>query len=92
MTSYQIKKYSFNQAKKLNVKIYPSTNPSKKIDIYKDDIFITSIGSISYCDYPTYLELEGKKYADERRRLYHLRHKKDNIIGTKGWYALNILW
>ncbi len=91
MTSYQIKKYSFNQAKKLNVKIYPSTNPSKKIDIYKDDIFITSIGSISYSDYPTYLEL-NKKYADERRRLYHLRHKKDNIIGTKGWYALNILW
>ena len=92
MNSYQIKKYSFNQAKKLNVKIYPSTNPNKKIDIYKDDIFIMSIGSISYFDYPTYLELEGKKYADERRRLYHLRHKKDNIIGTKGWYALNILW
>ena len=92
MTSYQIKKYSFNQAKKLNVKIYPSTKPNKKIDIYKDDIFITSIGSISYSDYPTYLELEGKNYADERRRLYHLRHKKDNIIGTKGWYALNILW
>ena len=60
MNSYQIKKYSFNQAKKLNVKIYPSTNPNKKIDIYKDDIFITLIGSILYSDYPTYLELEGK--------------------------------
>ena len=43
-------------------------------------------------DYPSYIETEGKKYADERRRLYHLRHSKDNIKGTKGWYALNILW
>ena len=89
---YDIKKYSYDQAQKLNVSIYPSTKPNKKIDVYKDSVLIASIGLIPYYDYPTYLELEGKKYADEKRRLYHLRHKKDNVVGTKGWYALNILW
>ena len=89
---YNIKRYSYNQAKKLNVSIYPSTKPNKKIDIYKDGIYITSIGAMGMSDYPSYIETEGKTYANERRRLYHLRHSKDNIRGTKGWYALNILW
>ena len=89
---YIIKRYSYNQAKKLNVSIYPSTKPNKKIDIYKDGIYITSIGAMGMSDYPSYIETEGKTYANERRRLYHLRHSKDNIKGTKGWYALNILW
>ena len=89
---YNIKRYSYNQAKKHNESIYPSTKPNKKIDIYNDGIYITSIGYKGMMDYPSYLETEGKKYADERRRLYHLRNSKDNIKGTKGWYALNILW
>jgi hypothetical protein len=92
MKPYHIKRYSYNQAKKLHVSIYPSTKPNKKIDVYKDGIYITSIGYKGMMDYPSYIETEGKKYADERRRLYHLRHSKDNIKGTKGWYALNLLW
>jgi hypothetical protein len=50
------------------------------------------MGEKGAMDYPSYIINDGKKYADERRRLYHIRHKKDNKIGTKGWYALNILW
>ena len=88
---YKIKKYSYDQAKKLNVDIKPSTKKNKKIDIYKDDILICSIGDIRYSDYPTYLE-ENKEIAERRRMLYHQRHKKDNIINTKGYYALNLLW
>ena len=57
---YKIKRYSYNQAKKLNVSIYPSTKPNKKIDIYKDDVYITSIGAMGMSDYPSYLESEGK--------------------------------
>ena len=92
MKSYNIKQYSYNQAKKLNVSIYPSKKPNKKIDVYKDGIYVTSIGYKGMMDYPSYLQTEGKKYADERRRLYHLRHSKDNVHGTTGWYALKILW
>jgi hypothetical protein len=92
MKPYHIKRYSYNQAKKLHVSIYPSSKPNKKINVYKDGIYITSIGAQGMMDYPSYMEIDGKKYADERRRLYHLRHSKDNIKGTKGWYALNLLW
>ena len=89
---YKIKKYSKDQANKLGVEIKPSTNPKKKIDVYKDNKKIASIGSILYKDYPTYL-IEDKKLAEERRRLYRIRHKKDlNKPNSNGFYANKILW
>jgi len=56
----------------------------------KDNNFICSIGDSRYSDYPTFLEID-KDLALERRRLYHLRHRKENIEGTKGYYSLKIL-
>ena len=88
---YIIKKYSYDQAKKLGVEIKPSKTKNKKIDVFKGDVFICSIGDSRYKDYPTYLEI-NKEMADKRRMLYHQRHKKENIEGTKGYYALKILW
>ncbi len=87
---YQIKKYSFDQAKKLGVEIKPSQNPKKKIDVIKNNKVISSIGDINYKDYPTYLE-ENKKIAEERRKLYKIRHKKDLKSGN-GYWANKILW
>jgi hypothetical protein len=44
-------------------------------------------------DYPHYLKYFGKKIADERKRLYKIRHKKDRMIkGTAGYYADKLLW
>ena len=64
----------------------------KKIDVYKGYVFICSKGDIRYSDNPTYLEV-NKELAENRRMLYHKRNKKDNNIkGTRGYYALNILW
>ena len=88
---YVIKKYSYDQAKALGVTIKPSTFKNKKIDVYKDNNFICSIGDSRFYDFPSYLEID-KDLALERRRLYHIRHKKDNVEGTKGWYSLKILW
>ena len=88
---YNIKKYSFGEAKKLVVEIKPSKIKNKKIDVFKGDVFICSIGDSRYNDYPTYLEI-NKELAEKRRMLYHQRHKKENIEGTKGYYALKILW
>ena len=45
--SYKITNYSYNQAKKLNVEIKPSTNKKKKIDVFKDNKKIASIGAIT---------------------------------------------
>ena len=90
---YDIQPYSFNQAKKLNVEIKPSTNKKKKIDVFKDNKKLYSIGAIGYKDYPNYIKSNGLKVANERRRLYKQRHIKDGSkINTKGFYANNILW
>jgi hypothetical protein len=91
MSSYKILPYSFKEAKKLGVTIAPSKNPRKKIDVYKNGEYICAIGDVNYNDYPTYLE-KDKELAEKRRRLYHMRHTRDDVPNTRGWYALNILW
>ena len=95
MSSYQITPHSFRQAKKLGVTIKPSTDKSKKIDVFdKTGKKLVSVGAVGYKDYGTYLKLDGKKKADERRRLYRIRHAKDNNKSKfpRGYYAFNILW
>ena len=89
---YKIKQYSKDKAKQLGVQIKPSTNSKKKIDVFKEGIKIASIGDIKYNDYPTYLK-ENKQLAEERRRLYKIRHKNDlNKLNSNGYYANRILW
>lgn len=87
---YEITKYSHEQAKKLGVTIRPSTNKKKKIDVFKGNDKVASIGAIGYSDYPTYIKTKGQEYANERRRLYKQRHSKDT--GLAGLYASKILW
>ena len=39
------------------------------------------------------VKTKGKAYADERRRLYKIRHSKDrNVRGSDGFYADKLLW
>lgn len=87
---YEIQPYSFKKAKDLGVKIKPSTKKGKKIDVFKNDKLVTSIGASGMGDYPTYLKNEGKAFADERKRLYNIRHSKNT--GVAGKYASGILW
>lgn len=91
---YQIQPYSHSQASKLGVKIASSKNESKKIDVYDwNGNFICSVGAKGYSDYPTYLKTRGKAYADNRRRLYKIRHQNDrHKVGLAGYYADKLLW
>ena len=91
---YNITDYSYNQAKKLNVKIKPSKKDNYKIDVYDNlNNYLTSIGNKNYNDFPTYIKTEGPEYAKERRRLYRKRHAKDrNVINSRGFFADKILW
>jgi hypothetical protein len=89
----QISLYTISQAKKLNVTVKPSTNKNKKIDVFKDNKKISSIGATGYSDYPTYIKTHLKEYADKRRVLYKLCHEKDrNKVGSNGYYADKLLW
>ena len=88
---YRIKKYSYDQARKLGVFIGSSKTGDFKIDVFDKDLnYITSIGNIQYLDYPSYIETHGLEYAKKRRKLYRLRHKNDKT--GRGFFAMNILW
>ena len=91
---YRITNYTYNQAKKLNVIVKPSYRKGKKIDVFsKDGYLIASIGAKGYYDYPTYVHVFGKEYADKRRKLYKIRHKADRLVkGSAGYYADKLLW
>ena len=90
---YNITNYTKQQAKKLGVNVKPSENKNKKIDVFKDNKKIASIGSKNYKDFPTYMKEEGLEKAKERRKLYKIRHDKDRKIkGSPGWYADKLLW
>ena len=90
---YQITNYTKSKAKKIGVSVKPSTNKKKKIDVFKNDKKIASVGATGYGDYPTFLKKQGKELAEERRRLYKIRHSKDrNKINSNGWYADKLLW
>ena len=86
---YDILPYSYEKAKKLNVIIKSSTNPKKKLDIFKNNKQIASIGAIGYSDYPHFLKEHGTEYANKRRFLYHSRHKGN---GINEYYSKRILW
>lgn len=89
---YQITDYSKQQAAKLGVDIKPSTIKRKKIDVFKNGKKLASIGALGMKDYPTYLK-ENKSLAEERRKLYKIRHAKTSKIkGSPSYFASNILW
>ena len=91
--AYSITNYTRSQAKKLGVVVKPSSVKGKKIDVFKNGEKIASVGALGYSDYPTYMKTKGKAYADERRRLYKIRHAKDrNVKGSDGYYADKLLW
>ena len=92
--NYKISELNFKNAKKLNVTIKPSTRKNKKIDVFdKTGKKLASIGDLRYLDYSMYIKEKGLKYANERRRLYHIRHAKTkNKIGSPSYYSARILW
>ena len=90
---YKITNYTYKQSRKFGVKVKPSKNKTKKIDIYKNGDKIASVGANGMNDYPTYMQKMGTKYAKSRRRLYKMRHEKDrHVKWSNGWFADKLLW
>jgi len=93
---YSITPRSKKIAKENNLTIKPSNDGRHKIDVYKNNKFITAVGALGYGDYPTYLEMEKTKkkpkgYAESRKKLYVIRHEKD-LKTLRGKLANLILW
>jgi hypothetical protein len=90
---YKITDYTKQQAKLIGVDVKPSEKPGKKIDIYKNNKYITSVGDINYGDYPTFIKENGKTYAEEKRKAFHKRFgKRAQQINSNSYYALKLLW
>ena len=90
---YTITPYTYTQAKKLGLVVKPSTNNTKKIDVYKNDKKIASVGANGMNDYPTFMKKRGLSFAKTRRKLYKMRHEKDrHVKWSRGWLADKLLW
>jgi len=90
---YHITKYTYRQAKKLGVKVKPSTVKTKKIDVFRKGEKVASVGARGMNDFPTFAKKYGWDYAKTRRRLYRMRHEKDrHKRGSRGFYADKLLW
>lgn len=92
--SYTIDPQAFKNAEKLGVTIKKSTEKNKKLDVFdKDGEKLATIGDVRYMDYRSYMKMEGKPFADERRRLYRIRHEKTRKVkGSPSYFADKILW
>jgi hypothetical protein len=87
--TYTVTDYTKRKAREIGVQVKPAKNPKKKLDVFRDGERIATIGDSQYGDYPTYLKEKGSTFANERRRLYHLRHTKDTLGET---LARTLLW
>ena len=75
-----------NKGNILGVQVKKSTRKNKKIDIFKDNKKICSIGDLRYEDFNQHNDLE-------RRKRFHQRFKRfKDAEGTCGWFSLNLLW
>lgn len=91
--AYHITEYTLRQAKKYGVTVKPSRVKGKKIDVFKDDKKVASVGALGYNDYPTFMAKYGKEFADKRRRAYKIRHEKDrHVKNSAGYWADKLLW
>lgn len=90
---YSITNYTRKQAKRLGVSVRPSDRPTKKIDVFKGNKKVASVGALGMMDYPTYIQKNGLEFANKRRRLYKIRHTKDRRqVGSPGYFADKLLW
>ena len=76
---YEISPKSYKVAKQYGLQIQSSTKKNKKIDVYKQGEYVASIGDSRFKDFHIYLKEQGEAYANERARLYYLRHKNASL-------------
>ena len=76
---YEISPRTYKIAKQYGIEIEPSAKINKKIDVFKDGKYIASIGDSRYADFHIYVKEQGEAYANERARLYYLRHKNASL-------------
>ena len=90
---YTITEYTLQKAKQMKVTVQLSQQKNKKIDVFKNGVKIATIGDLRFKDFPTYVIENGIEFANKRKGLYYMRHKKDiDKLNSNGFYAAQLLW
>ena len=90
---YTIKPAQRRRAAAIGVTIKPSKVKGKKIDVFKGDKKVASVGSLGMGDFETFKGTKGLEFANKRRKAYKSRHQKTRVkVGTPSYYADKILW
>ena len=90
---YTITNYTKQRAKRLGVTVRKSSNPNKKIDVFKNGKKVSTVGGCGYKDYPTFLREDGKDVANRKRRGFKSRFQRHRTKrGSKAYYADQLLW
>lgn len=74
------------KASRLGVKVKPSTRKGKKLDVFKNNKKVASIGAIGYSDFNIHRDKMRRARYKKRHQKYRLRK------GTPSFYASEILW
>jgi hypothetical protein len=91
--TYQITSRQRANARRIGVKIKPSTVKGKKLDVFKGDKKVASIGAASMMDFDRWKAKEGIEKANARRKAFRSRFAKQRTkVGTPAYYASEILW
>ena len=91
--AYQIKPAQRTRAKAIGTTIKPSKVKGKKLDVFKGDKKVASIGALGMGDYETFKKEKNLEFANKRRKAYKSRHQKTRVkVGTPSYYADKILW
>ena len=91
--SYKISLATKKKAEEMGIEVKSSEKKNKKIDIIKGGKVIASVGDTRYKDYHIYKREDGIAKANERKRLYKIRHQKTRVKkGTPSYYADKLLW
>ena len=90
---YTITDYTLQRAKQMKVTVRLSQKKNKKIDVFKKGVKIATVGDSRYKDFPTYVIENGIEFANNKKMLYYMRHKKNiEKINSNGFYAAKLLW
>jgi hypothetical protein len=91
--TYQITSRQRANARRLGVSIKPSTVKGKKIDVFKGDKKVASIGALGMMDFDKWKAKEGIEKAKKRQKAFKSRFSKQRVkVGTPAYYADQILW
>ena len=91
--SYRITSRQRSAAKRLGVQIKPSTVKGKKLDVFKGDKKVASIGALGMKDFDLWRKSDGIEKARARQKAFKSRFQKQRIkVGTPAYYADQILW